>query len=140
MAATLKISVFPPQTFLAAASQIKQYPWLPADLPHLETSCTPILTSSMVIRSRTESVVEQMLNRFEVAMPLSTRSEPNSVGSAPVGDTASIVEKRLWFTQSDAHCWVFSQRLLKEVSLGADPTVEYGLGIRQTVDQPLTCG
>jgi UPF0755 protein len=33
---------------------------------------------------------------------------------------------------------VFTNRLRQNIPLGADPTVEYGLGISQTKEQPLT--
>jgi UPF0755 protein len=33
---------------------------------------------------------------------------------------------------------VFAKRLREDIPLGADPTVEYGLGIQQTPEQPLT--
>jgi len=65
MAATLKISVFFRHRLSGRQARLSvQYPWLPADL-FLEGFL--ILTNSMVIRSP-QSIVQQMLNRFEVAL------------------------------------------------------------------------
>ncbi|MEL7226113.1 MAG: endolytic transglycosylase MltG, partial [Cyanobacteria bacterium J06576_12] len=40
--------------------------------------------------------------------------------------------------ERDEIAGVFSRRLDEGITLGSDPTVEYGLGIRQTKEEPLT--
>jgi UPF0755 protein len=137
------IGFFPATDFLAAASQIKrnQYPWLPADLPHLEGFLYPDTYKLNGDKITPKSVVEQMLNRFEqVALPLYQQGQNQTQLDLRQWVTlASIVEKEaVVHSERSLIAGVFSQRLLRGYPLGADPTVEYGLGIRQTVDQPLT--
>lgn len=137
------IGFFPATDFLAAASQIKrnQYPWLPADLPHLEGFLYPDTYKLNGDKITPQSIVQQMLNRFEqVALPLYQQGQNQTQLDLRQWVTlASIVEKEAVVDSERARiAGVFSQRLLKGYPLGADPTVEYGLGIRQTVDQPLT--
>lgn len=149
---------FPAQDFLAQASQINrnQYPWLPANLPHLEGFLYPDTYKINGDRVTPQVVVEQMLNRFEqMALPLFDQDQNQNATRRSSGDRrtrvapnlnlrewvtlASIVEKEAVVPQERSRiAGVFSQRLRQGLPLGADPTVEYGLGIRQTVDQPLT--
>lgn len=150
---------FPAQDFLTAASQINrnQYPWLPADLPHLEGFLYPDTYNLNGDRVTPQAVVEQMLNRFEqVALPLFEQGQNQNATSLKGGSPrttqvapqlnlrewvtlASIVEKEAVVPEERSRiAGVFSKRLRQGLTLGADPTVEYGLGIRQTVDQPLT--
>lgn len=52
---------------------------------------------------------------------------------------ASIVEKESVVDEERGTiAGVFTNRLEQNIPLGADPTVEYGLGITQTPEQPLT--
>jgi UPF0755 protein len=52
---------------------------------------------------------------------------------------ASIVEKEAAVPSERSRiAGVFTSRLQKGMRLESDPTVEYGLGIRQTADKPLT--
>ena len=137
------IGFFPATDCLAAASQINrnQYPWLPADLPHLEGFLYPDTYKLNGDKITPQSIVQQMLNRFEqVALPLYQQGQNQTQLDLRQWVTlASIVEKEAVVQSERARiAGVFSQRLVKGYPLGADPTVEYGLGIRQTVDQPLT--
>lgn len=136
---------FPAQDFLASASQIKrsEYPWLPADLPHLEGFLYPDTYKVNGDSITPQAVVQQMLKRFEqVALPLYQQRQNQNGSSLNLLQwvtLASIVEKEAVVpAERPRIAGVFSQRLRQGVSLGADPTVEYGLGIRQTADQPLT--
>ena len=129
--------------FLAATSQIKrsQYPWLPADLPHLEGFLYPDTYKLNGDSITPQSVVEQMLNRFEqVALPVYQRGQNQTQLNLRQWVTlASIVEKEAVVQKERSRiAGVFDQRLRRGLTLGADPTVEYGLGIRQTADRPLT--
>ena len=52
---------------------------------------------------------------------------------------SSIVEKEAVVAEErPTIAGVFTNRLRQNMPLGADPTVEYGLGITQTPDKPLT--
>jgi UPF0755 protein len=134
---------FPAQDFLAAASQIdrNQYPWLPADLPYLEGFLYPDTYKLNGDRLTPQDVLQQMLDRFEqMALPLYQQGQNQTQLNLREWVTlASIVEKEAVVPDERSRiAGVFSQRLRQGLPLGADPTVEYGLGIRQTVDQPLT--
>ena len=134
---------FPAQDFLAAASQIKrnQYQWLPAGLPHLEGFLYPDTYNLNGDRVTPQDVVQQMLNRFEqVALPLYQQGHSQTKLNLRQWVTlASIVEKEAVVSQERTRiAGVFTSRLRQGQPLGADPTVEYGLGIQQTADQPLT--
>lgn len=134
---------FPATEFLAAASQIErsQYPWLPAQLPHLEGFLYPDTYNLNGDSITPQAVVQQMLNRFEqVALPLYQQGEKQTELNLSQWVTlASIVEKEAVVpTERPRIAGVFTQRLRRGQPLGADPTVEYGLGIRQTADRPLT--
>jgi UPF0755 protein len=84
-------------------------------------------------------VVNQMLERFEqIALPLHQPNQtPYSLQEWVT--LASIVEKEAVVQEErPVIASVFAKRLREGIPLAADPTVEYGLGIRQTVDNPLT--
>ena len=134
---------FPAKDFLAAASKINsnQYPWLPANLPNLEGFLYPDTYRLNSDRVTPQAVVQQMLNRFDqVALPLYKQGHNQTQLDLYQWVTlASIVEKEAVVPQERSRiAGVFSNRLRQGQRLESDPTVEYGLGIRQTVDQPLT--
>jgi UPF0755 protein len=85
--------------------------------------------------------VKQMLDRFEeLALPVYQQQQGKSQLSLLQWVTlASIVEKEAVVPQErGVIAGVFTNRLKTSMPLGSDPTVEYGLGIRQTKEQPLT--
>ena len=134
---------FPAAQFLTAASQIprQQYPWLPADLPHLEGFLYPDTYKVSGDRITATAVVQQMLNQFQqVALPLYEQGKNQTNLDLKQWVTlASIVEKEAVVPQERSLiAGVFTARLRQGLPLGADPTVEYALNLRQTVDQPLT--
>lgn len=134
---------FSAEEFLAAAKQIPDgdYPWLPNDLPHLEGFLYPDTYKLRGDNLSPEAVKRQMLNRFEeVALPLYQQNGNQTDLSLLEWVTlASIVEKESVVSSERRRiAGVFTNRLEQGMKLGADPTVEYGLGIRQTADRPLT--
>ncbi len=134
---------FSQSEFLAATSQIprQEFPWLPADLPHLEGFLYPDTYKINSGRITPQAIVEQMLNQFQtVALPIYQQGKNSSNLDLKQWVTlASIVEKEAVVPGERSRiAGVFTSRLRKGVPLGSDPTVEYALNIRQTVDQPLT--
>ena len=134
---------FSAQEFLAAASVIdrKQYPWLPADIPILEGFLYPDTYQIPKGSAKAQSVVNQMLKRFEqTALPVYQQSQNQTKFSLKEWVTlASIVEKEAVVQQERPRiAGVFISRLQKGIKLESDPTVEYAFGIRQTADKPLT--
>lgn len=136
---------FNADAFLAASQNVPRdrHPWLPNSLPQLEGFLFPD-TYTLAGSITPEAVIDQMLNRFQqVALPLyqqNQQSQPRSPYTLLEWVTlASIVEKEAVVqTERPTIAGVFAKRLREGIPLGADPTVEYALGIRQTVDQPLT--
>lgn len=128
--------------FEQAASQIPydQYSWLPEDLPHLEGFLYPdtYKLSSDRIRDP-QAIVNQMLDRFQqIALPVYQQAQTD-LSLRDWVTLASIVEKEsVVGNERGLIAGVFTQRLKRGMRLEADPTVEYGLGIRQTADRPLT--
>lgn len=138
-----KQGFFSAQDFLAAASQIprSEYPWLPANLPHLEGFLYPDTYKLNGDSVKPEIIVRQMLNQFQqVALPLyqAGKSQTN-LNLLEWVTLSSIVEKEAVIPQERSRiAGVFTARLRKGMLLQTDPTVEYALNIRQTADQPLT--
>ena len=117
-----------------------KYPWLPEDLPILEGFLYPDtykITSDRT--SNPQAIINTMLDRFEqIALPVYETQEPGMSLKDWV-TLASIVEKEAVVGEERRLiAGVFTARLDQGIRLGSDPTVEYGLGIRQTADQPLT--
>jgi UPF0755 protein len=137
------LGYFKAQDFLTAASQIPKdkYPWLPNDLPHLEGFLYPDTYQLPSDSISAQNVIQQMLNRFEqVALPLYQQGQNQTqLTLYQWVILGSIVEKEAVIpTERPRIAGVFATRLQKGMRLETDPTVEYGLGIRQTIDQPLT--
>lgn len=134
---------FSAKNFLAAITQIdrSQFPWLPANLPYLEGFLYPDTYKIASGGITPQDVIKQMLNRFEqVALPLYQKERNQITLNLKQWVTlASIVEKEAVVASERSRiAGVFFSRLQKGMRLESDPTVEYALGINQTVNQPLT--
>lgn len=134
---------FSAQDFVAATRSIPQtqYPWLPNDLPHLEGFLYPDTYQLPSDRISAEAIVRQMLDRFEtIALPeYRNGRNPLQLNLREWVALASIVEKEAVVARErEQIAGVFTQRLDRGMRLAADPTVEYGLGVKQTPDRPLT--
>ncbi|MEY3298619.1 MAG: Endolytic murein transglycosylase [Cyanobacteriota bacterium] len=127
--------------FLAATEDIPRdrFPWLPDGLPHLEGFLFPD-TYQLPAEGITASQVRDiMLQQFEaVALPL-YQPDATDLSLLDWVTLGSIVEKESVVAEERGIiAGVFTNRLAQNIPLGADPTVEYGLGITQTPEQPLT--
>ncbi len=132
---------FSGEAFLAATEQVSRdrYPWLPEGLPHVEGFLFPDTYQLPAEGVTPEAVVDIMLRRFEtVALPVYQQATTN-LSLLEWATLASIVEKESVVPdERGVIAGVFTNRLNQNIPLGADPTVEYGLGITQTKEQPLT--
>jgi UPF0755 protein len=121
-----------------------EFPWLPPHLPTLEGWLFPDTYQLPLDRQTPEAVVQIMLQRFaQAALPLypttPTASSSQTLSMKEWVTLASIVEKEAVVAEERPEiAGVFRNRLRLGMTLGADPTVEYGLNIRQTADRPLT--
>lgn len=133
---------FTKEAFLEAARQIPRdkYPWLPEGIPLLEGFLYPD-TYQFTGQLTPQLAINQMLDRFqELALPAYEQAKSTTPYSLLEWTTlASIVEREAVIgSERPQIASVFARRLREGMPLGADPTVEYALGIRQTPDQPLT--
>jgi UPF0755 protein len=136
--------MFPAGEFINAVKQVSrsEFPWLPAGIPHLEGFLYPDTYQLGAVEQPTaEQIVQQMLARFqELALPVYEKhGKASNLSLLQWVTLASIVEKEAVVAQERGLiAGVFTNRLKQRIPLGSDPTVEYGLGIRQTKEQPLT--
>ena len=132
---------FSADAFLAATEQIPRdrYPWLPDRIPHLEGFLFPDTYQLPAEEVTPAAVVDTMLSRFETtALPIYQQAKTD-LSLLEWATLASIVEKEAVIAdERGVIAGVFTNRLKQNIPLGADPTVEYGLGISQTREQPLT--
>lgn len=133
---------FSAQDFIAATRSIpvQEHPWLPTNLTNLEGFLYPDtyqLIASEQVTPR--MVVKQMLDRFaQLALPI-YQKKPSGMSLLQWVTLGSIVEKEAVVAKErPLIAGVFTNRLKQGIALGSDPTVEYGLGIQQTKEQPLT--
>lgn len=136
-----ELGYFSAEAFLTATRHFDRsvYPWLPEGIPHLEGFLYPDTYELKRDRATPEYIINIMLDRFaEVALPL--YDNHNSPYTFLEWVTlASIVEKETVVSEERSLiASVFAERLERGMRLAADPTVEYGLDIKQTEDQPLT--
>ena len=126
---------------MAATQQIplEDFPWLPNNLPHLEGFLYPDTYQIPTETITPEAIIAVMLSRFEsVALPV-YEAAASDFSLLEWVTLASIVEKEAVIADERSEiAAVFNRRLEEGIPLGADPTVEYGLGIRQTPENPLT--
>jgi UPF0755 protein len=131
---------FPASDFLTATQKVpaKRYPWLPAQLPHLEGFLFPD-TYKVSRNMNPEALIDIMLDRFEqVALPV-YQQQQTAYSLGEWVTLASIVEKEAVVdVERPQIASVFARRLREDIPLGADPTVEYAFGIRQAPGKPLT--
>jgi len=133
---------FTADEFIAATQQIPRdrYPWLPEGISQLEGFLYPD-TYEVAGEVTPETIVDQMLTRFEqVALPVYEQQQANTPYTFLEWVTlSSIVEREAVVTEErPLIASVFARRLREDIPLGADPTVEYALGVQQTEDQTLT--
>ena len=128
--------------FEEAVTQIpyEKFPWLPQDLPILEGFLYPdTYRISSDLSSNPQLIIKTMLSHFErIALPVYEAAKPE-MSLLEWVSLSSIVEKEAVIgDERTLIAGVFTARLEQGMRLESDPTVEYGLGIRQTADQPLT--
>jgi len=133
---------FTAQEFNQAVTEIPydKYPWLPQDLPILEGFLYPDTYKVSSDRiNRPSAIIDTMLQHFEsTALPVYETQKPD-MSLLEWVSLASIVEKEAVIgDERRLIAGVFTARLEQGMRLESDPTVEYGLDIRQTADQPLT--
>jgi len=137
------IGFFTAEEFMAAATEIPRsdFPWLPQDIPHLEGFLYPDTYHLNQDNINPQSIVRQMLGQFErLALPVYQAGKDETNYSLKEWVTlASIVEREAVIAdERGLIAGVFARRLEEGMRLGAVPTVEYGLGVTQTPDRPLT--
>ncbi|MCS6959451.1 MAG: endolytic transglycosylase MltG [Pseudanabaenaceae cyanobacterium SKYGB_i_bin29] len=114
--------------------------WLPPEVDTLEGFLFPD-TYELPLQGVTASeVVKMMTDRFAaVALPLYREKNQTNLSLVQWVTLASIVEKEAVLDRErPTIAGVFWQRLQRGMKLEADPTVEYGLNIKQTPEAPLT--
>lgn len=137
---------FTAKDFVAATQRIspKRRTWLPDDVPSLEGFLFPDTYQILPSEATPERIINLMLDRFEqVALPV---YQDNQSGKPKVKVSlkdwvalSSIVEKEAVIdSERRVIAGVFWNRLKRNMRLESDPTVEYGLNIKQTPESPLT--
>ncbi len=127
---------FKAEDFITATkTNLARKPWLPANISSLEGFLFPDTYQISLEQATPDKIIELMLSRFEeVALPLAKDSNLKEWVTF-----ASIVEKEAVLDhERGIIAGVFRARLKRGMRLESDPTVEYGLNIKQTPDQPLT--
>ncbi len=138
-----KQGLFKAADFIAATKEIPKdkFPWLPDGLPHLEGFLFPETYKVPADQITPKGIVTQMLKQFEqVALPeYQKAAATQKLSLLQWVSLASVVEKEAVISAERSQiAGVFTTRLAKNMRLESDPTVEYGLGIKQTADRPLT--
>jgi UPF0755 protein len=138
-----KQNLFKAADFIAAAKEIPRdkFSWLPEGLPDLEGFLFPETYKVATDSLTPKGVVTQMLKQFEqVALPeYQKATQTQKLTLLQWVSLSSVVEKEAVIpAERPVIAGVFTTRLAKNMRLESDPTVEYGLGIKQTADRPLT--
>lgn len=132
---------FSGREFLAAvdAAPRDRFSWLP-DVELYEGFLYPDTYQIPVDQQTPELVVDVMLQRFEtLALPIFEQRQQTDLSLLDWVTLSSIVEREAVVPEERTLiAGVFWNRLREGMTLGSDPTVEYGLGVTQTPDQPLT--
>lgn len=132
---------FTAQEFIAAAQQIPRdrFVWLPADIPHLEGFLYPDTYQLDYSLMTPGSIVDAMLTQFEQqALPIYQAANTDWSLKDWVAFSSIVEKEAVVPDERNLIAGVLSHRLRIGKKLEVDPTVEYGLGITQTPDQPLT--
>lgn len=138
-----KKGLFKADDFIAATKEIPKdkFPWLPDGITQLEGFLFPETYQVPTESITPQGVVTQMLKQFEqVALPEYQKvAATQKLSLLQWVSLASVVEKEAVVSAERPQiAGVFTTRLAKNMRLESDPTVEYGLGIKQTADRPLT--
>jgi UPF0755 protein len=139
-----KQGLFKAADFVAATKEIPRdkFPWLPNGITHLEGFLFPETYKVPTETITPTGVVTQMLKQFEqVALPeyQKATAAQQRLSLLQWVSLSSVVEKEAVIPiERPKIAGVFTTRLAKNMRLESDPTVEYGLGIKQTADRPLT--
>ncbi len=138
-----KQGLFSAADFIAATKEIPKakFPWLPDGIPHLEGFLFPETYKVPKETITPQGVVTQMLKQFEqIALPeYQKAAATQKLSLLQWVSLSSVVEKEAVVPiERPRIAGVFTTRLAKNMRLESDPTVEYGLGIKQTADRPLT--
>lgn len=141
-----KEGFFAAKDFVAATQRTspKRRAWLPDDIPSLEGFLFPDTYQIIPSEATPDRIIDLMLARFEqVAL---TVYQENQSGKPKVKISlkdwvilTSIIEKEAVIdSERRLISGVFWNRIRRNMRLESDPTVEYGLNIRQTPENPLT--
>lgn len=141
-----KQGFFIAKDFVAAAQRTspKRRPWLPEDIPSLEGFLFPDTYQILPSEATPDRIIDLMLDRFEqVALPVYKENQSgkpkNKISLKDWVTLSSIVEKEAVIdSERRVIAGVFWNRLKRNMRLESDPTVEYGLNIKQTPETPLT--
>jgi UPF0755 protein len=138
-----KQGLFSAADFVAATKEIPKdkFPWLPDGITHLEGFLFPETYKVPKETITPKGVVTQMLKQFEqIALPEYKKANMSQkLTLLKWVSLSSVVEKEAVIPiERPKIAGVFTTRLAKNMRLESDPTVEYGLGIKQTADRPLT--
>lgn len=138
-----KLGYFSSMEFKAATERATAefFPdWLPPEVTTLEGFLFPDTYNLPLQGTTPQAVVKMMTDRFaEVALPIYKGRNKTNLSLQEWVTLASIVEKEAVIaSERPTIAGVFWHRLQKNMRLESDPTVEYGLKVRQTPDQPLT--
>jgi UPF0755 protein len=137
------LGYFKAEELITATKQIPRdrYSWLPENITSLEGFLFPDTYQISSDGITVDRIITTMLDRFaEVALPVYQQAaNPDKYTLLQWVTLASIVEKESVIqAERPLIAGVFVQRLKVGMRLQSDPTVEYGLGIKQTADRPLT--